>query len=162
MMKHGVTSMTTGKVLTGTRQAVSLHRRNAVKDETGMTEICATLFTVEMHATRLKTGVRNTSALNRSIVKKGTMTTMVPTTTNHTDNVFPKGAQWGGVKAFSHDLKRVLWSLNFKSSRIEKYDGSTKPAEWLEVYQLAIEATGGDSYVMANYLPVRLSSSTRT
>jgi hypothetical protein len=45
---------------------------------------------------------------------------------------------------------------------IEKYDGSTNPAEWLEVYQLAIEATRGDSYVMANYLPVCLSSSTRT
>jgi hypothetical protein len=30
------------------------------------------------------------------------------------------------------------------------------------VYQLAIEAIRGDSYVMANYLPVCLSSSTRT
>jgi hypothetical protein len=91
MMKHGVTSMTTIRVLAGTRQAVSLHRRNAVEDETGMTKICATLFTIEMHATRLKTGIRNTSALNRSIVKKGTMTTTVPITTNLTDNVFPKG-----------------------------------------------------------------------
>jgi hypothetical protein len=33
---------------------------------------------------------------------------------------------------------------------------------WLEVYQLAIEATGGDSYVVANYLSVYLSSSART
>jgi hypothetical protein len=30
------------------------------------------------------------------------------------------------------------------------------------VYQLAIEAAGGDSYVMANYLPVCLSSSAKT
>jgi hypothetical protein len=52
--------------------------------------------------------------------------------------------------------------LNFKPSGIEKYDGSTNPAEWLEVYQLAIEAVGGDSYAMANYLPVYLSSSART
>jgi hypothetical protein len=52
--------------------------------------------------------------------------------------------------------------LNFKPSGIEKYDGSTNPAEWLEVYQLAIEAVGGDSYAMANYLPVCLSSSART
>jgi hypothetical protein len=29
--------------------------------------------------------------LNRSSVKKGTMTTTVPITTNLTDNVFPKG-----------------------------------------------------------------------
>jgi hypothetical protein len=44
---------------------------------------------------------------------------------------------------------------------IEKYDGSTNPAEWLKVYQLAIEAAGGGSYIMANYLPVCLSSSAR-
>jgi hypothetical protein len=52
--------------------------------------------------------------------------------------------------------------LNFKLLVIKKYDGSTNPAEWLEVYQLTIEVIGGDSYVMANYLPVCLLSSTRT
>jgi hypothetical protein len=52
--------------------------------------------------------------------------------------------------------------MNFKTSGIEKYDGSTNPPEWLEVYQLAIEATSGDSYIMANYLSVCLSSSART
>jgi hypothetical protein len=59
-------------------------------------------------------------------------------------------------------LKRVCWPLNFKSSGIEKYDGCTNPAEWFEVHQLTIEAAGGDSYVMANYLPVCLPSFTRT
>jgi hypothetical protein len=49
----------------------------------------------------------------------------------------------GGVKAFSRNLKRVRWPLNFKMLVIEKYDGSTNPVKWLEVYQLAIEATGG-------------------
>jgi hypothetical protein len=72
------------------------------------------------------------------------------------------GRNAGGVKAFSQDMKRVYWPLNFKPSGIEKYDGSTNPAEWLEVYQLTIEAASGDSYPMANYLPVCLSSSTRT
>jgi hypothetical protein len=67
-----------------------------------------------------------------------------------------------GVKAFSQDLKRVCWPLNFKPLEIEKYDGSTNPVEWLKVYQLAIEATGGDSYIMSNYLSVCLSSSNRT
>jgi hypothetical protein len=56
----------------------------------------------------------------------------------------------------------VRWSVNFKPSGIEKYNGSTNPTEWLEVYQLAIEATGEDSYIMENYLPVCLSSSART
>jgi hypothetical protein len=41
------------------------------------------------------------------------------------------------------------------------YDGSTNPAEWLEVYQLTIEVIGRDSYVMANYLPIFLSSLAR-
>jgi hypothetical protein len=50
----------------------------------------------------------------------------------------------------------VHWPLHFKLSGIKKYDGSTNPAEWLKVYQLAIEAAGGDSYIMANYLPVCL------
>jgi hypothetical protein len=61
-----------------------------------------------------------------------------------------------------HDLKKVCWPLNFKPSVIKKYDGSANPAEWLEVYQLTIEAASGDSYVMANYLLVYLSSSART
>jgi hypothetical protein len=56
----------------------------------------------------------------------------------------------------------VRWPLNFKLSGIKKYDGSTYPAKWLEVYQLAIEAASEDSYIMVNYLPVCLSSSVRT
>jgi hypothetical protein len=59
-------------------------------------------------------------------------------------------------------LRRVRYPLNFKPSGINKYDGSTNPIEWLDVYRLAIEAVGGDSYVMANYLPICLSSSART
>jgi hypothetical protein len=68
----------------------------------------------------------------------------------------------GGVKAYSLDMKRVRWPVNFKPSGLEKYDGSTNPAEWLELYQLTIEATRGDSYIMENYLLVYLSSSPRT
>jgi hypothetical protein len=68
------------------------------------------------------------------------------------------GSNPGGVKAFSHDLKRVHFPINFKPSGIEKYDLSNNPVKWLEVYQLTTEAVGGDSYVMANYLPVCLSS----
>jgi hypothetical protein len=55
---------------------------------------------------------------------------------------------------FSHNMKKLCWPLNFMSSGIKKYDGSTNPAKWLEVYQLTIEAIKGVSYVMANYMPV--------
>jgi hypothetical protein len=52
--------------------------------------------------------------------------------------------------------------VNFKPLGIEKYVGSTNAFEWHEVYQLTIEAARGGSYVMAHYLPVCLSPSTRT
>jgi hypothetical protein len=91
MTKHEVTSLTTGKVLMGTRQAVSLHRKNVAKDETGMTEICATSSAAEMHAARSKIDVISMSASNESSVKKGTMITMIPITTNLTDSVLSKG-----------------------------------------------------------------------
>jgi hypothetical protein len=73
-----------------------------------------------------------------------------------------RGQDSGGIRPFSHDLRKVVWPPNFKLSAIDKYDGSTNPVVWLEVYQLAIDATGADSYVMANYLLICLSSSTRT
>jgi hypothetical protein len=56
----------------------------------------------------------------------------------------------------------VRWPLNFKTSGIEKYVGPTNPTECLKVYQLTIDAARGDSYVMANYLPVCLFSAART
>jgi hypothetical protein len=46
-----------------------------------------------MHTDGLKTGIRSTSTLNRSSMKKGTMTTIVPIMTNLTDSILPKGAQ---------------------------------------------------------------------
>jgi hypothetical protein len=90
-MKHEVMSLTTGRVRAGTQQAVSLHRRNAVEDETGMIETCVTSYVVEMHAARSKIGVRSTSALKRSSVKKGTMISMVSIMTNLTDIILTKG-----------------------------------------------------------------------
>jgi hypothetical protein len=59
-------------------------------------------------------------------------------------------------------LKSMCWPLNFKPTGIKKYDGSTNPTKWIEVYQLTIKAAGGDSYIMANYLPVCLSLSAST
>jgi hypothetical protein len=80
----------------------------------------------------------------------------------HRERSLEAGNIPGGVKVYSRDLKQVQCPVNFKPSGIEKYDGSTNPSEWLVVYQLAIEAVGGDSYVMVNYLSFCLSSSTRT
>jgi hypothetical protein len=40
----------------------------------------------------------------------------------------------GGIKAFHHNLRKVHWPVNFKPIGIDKYDGSTNPTEWLQVY----------------------------
>jgi hypothetical protein len=86
MMKHGVMSLTTGRVCVGTRLEVSLYQRNMAEGETGMTETCMTLSIAKMHVAGSKIGVRSVSALNRSNMNKGTMIIMVPITTNLTDS----------------------------------------------------------------------------
>jgi hypothetical protein len=127
-----------------------------------MIETCATSSTAKMPMVRSKTSIRSTSPLNRTDVKSGAMTIMVPITINLTDSpLLKEGIMQEESRPFSHDLKRVRWPLNFKMSGIDKYDRSTNPAKWLEVYHLTIEATSGDSYIVANYLPVGLSSSAR-
>jgi hypothetical protein len=90
MTRHGVMIITTDRVCTGTQQAVSLHQRNEVERETGMTKICVTSSMAEIHTTRSKIDIRSTSVLNRSNTKKGTMTTMAPIMTNLTDSILPK------------------------------------------------------------------------
>jgi hypothetical protein len=90
MTRHGVIIMTTGRVRTGTRQAVSLHQRNAAEGDTRMTEICVTYSATEMHTVESKTGISSASILNRSSAKKGTMTTMDPIMANITDSILSK------------------------------------------------------------------------
>jgi hypothetical protein len=90
MMKHGVTSLTTGRVHVGTQLAFSHHQRNAAEGKTRMIETCMISSTSKMHIARLKTDVRSASAMNRSNVKRGTMITMVPIMTNLTDSVLPR------------------------------------------------------------------------
>jgi hypothetical protein len=85
--------LTTGRVCVGTRQAVSLHRRNVAEDEIEMTKIYAMSSAAEMHALGSKIDVRSASALNRGSIKKWTMIIMVPIMTNLTNIILPKGAQ---------------------------------------------------------------------
>jgi hypothetical protein len=73
MVKYGVTSLTTDRVNAGTRPAVSLHQRNTTEGGIEMTEICM----------------------------RGTMTVMVPSMTNLTDNALLKeGATQEDSKLF--------------------------------------------------------------
>jgi hypothetical protein len=82
----GVSTLTTARVRMMTRPAVSLHQRNAAKDETEITETCVTSSAIEMHATGSKTDVKNETVSNKNNAMRGTMTIMVPSTMNHTNN----------------------------------------------------------------------------
>jgi hypothetical protein len=45
---------------------------------------------------------------------------------------------------------------------IDKYDGSSNPKEFIQVYHTIIEAAGGDDRVKVNYLPTALSGVARS
>jgi hypothetical protein len=85
-VKYGVTSLTIDRVRVGTRPIVSFHQRNVAQGRIGMTKICMTSFTAEMHMTRLKTGARSVNTLSKNDEMRRTMTIMVPSMTNLTDN----------------------------------------------------------------------------
>jgi hypothetical protein len=67
-----------------------------------MTETYAMLSVAKMHAGGSKIGVRSTSALNRSNVKRGAMIIMIPITSNLTDSTLPReSAMQEESRAFS-------------------------------------------------------------
>jgi hypothetical protein len=80
--------------------------------------------------------------------------------TNPTDSILQPNDVMKGDQGFLSRFEDGAVALNFKPSGIEKYGGSNL-AEWLGIDQLTIEAAGGDSYIMANNLPICLSSSAR-
>jgi hypothetical protein len=124
----GVRILTTIRACVGTRQATSLLQRSVT--EIGTIGTYTMLSTIEMHMARLKVGAKNETASSANDAMNGTMITTTLTTIIPTCTVLWKeDTTKGGVKAFSRDLKRVSWPLNFKPLRIEKYDGSSNPVE---------------------------------
>jgi hypothetical protein len=67
----------------------------------------------------------------------------------------------GGCLSFTDTLRRVMWPCKFRPSTPSKYDGSTDPREFLQVYTMAMEITEGrDPHVMANWFPLALKAPT--
>jgi hypothetical protein len=56
----------------------------------------------------------------------------------------------------------ATWPSKFWPHLPKKYDGTSNPSEFLQVYVTAITATGGDTAVMATYFHVALSGPTQT
>ena len=56
----------------------------------------------------------------------------------------------GGCRAFTAELRSVTWPGKFNSDLPPRYDGTADPTEFLQLYELGIEAANGDEKVMAN------------
>lgn len=56
----------------------------------------------------------------------------------------------GGCRAFTRELRRVVWPTKFKPNLPPRYDGTPNPMEFLQLYTLSIEAVNGDDKVMVN------------
>jgi hypothetical protein len=67
-----------------------------------------------------------------------------------------------GCAALAGHLRAASWPPKFRPHLPEKYDGTTNPSEFLQVYVTAITAAGGNTAVMATYFHVALSGPART
>jgi hypothetical protein len=67
-----------------------------------------------------------------------------------------------GCVALADHLRAASWPPKFRPHLPEKYDETSNPSEFLQVYVTAITATGGNTTVMATYFHVALSRPART
>jgi hypothetical protein len=67
----------------------------------------------------------------------------------------------GAFHALAPGLWQVAWSNKFKPVPIDNYDSSSNLKEFIQVYHMIIDATGGDDWVKANYLPTTLIGAAR-
>jgi hypothetical protein len=67
-----------------------------------------------------------------------------------------------GCTALEDHLRAATWPSKFRPHLPEKYDGTSNPSEFLQVYVTAITAAGGDIAVMATYFHVALSRPAQT
>jgi hypothetical protein len=67
-----------------------------------------------------------------------------------------------GCAALADHLRAASWPSMFQPHLPEKYDGTSNPSEFLQVYVTAITAAGGNIAVMATYFHVALSGPART
>jgi hypothetical protein len=67
-----------------------------------------------------------------------------------------------GCSALVDHLRVATWPSKFWPHLPEKYDGTSNPSEFLQVYVTAITTAGGDTAVMATYFHVALSGPTQT
>ena len=62
-----------------------------------------------------------------------------------------------GSAALADHVRAVAWPSKFRPHLPEKYDGTTNPSEFLQVYVTAITTAGGNDAVMVSYFHVALT-----
>jgi hypothetical protein len=67
-----------------------------------------------------------------------------------------------GYAALADHLCATSWPPKFRLHLPEKYDGTSNPSEFLQVYVTATTAAGGNTAVMATYFHVALSGPAQT
>jgi hypothetical protein len=67
-----------------------------------------------------------------------------------------------GYAALADHLHAASWPPKFRSHLPKKYNGTSNPSEFLQVYITAITAAGGNTAVMATYFHVALSGPAQT
>jgi hypothetical protein len=63
--------------------------------------------------------------------------------------------------ALIKDMRYVTWLEKFRPELPLRYDGSTNPLEFLQLYTVGIQATRGEHRVMANLFPMALKEEAR-
>jgi hypothetical protein len=76
----------------------------------------------------------------------------------------PTGVPLAGVgcAALADHLRAASWPPKLRPHLLEKYNGTSNPSEFLQVYVTAITTAGGNTTVMATYFHVALSEPART
>ena len=65
-------------------------------------------------------------------------------------------------RTFTPELRSIVWPGKFKPDLPPRYNGTPDPAEFLQLYELSIEAANGDEKVMANWFPMALKDGARS
>ena len=67
-----------------------------------------------------------------------------------------------GCRAFTPELRSIACLGKFKPDLPPRYNDTLDPAEFLQLYELSIEAANGDEKVMANWFPMALMDGARS
>jgi hypothetical protein len=67
-----------------------------------------------------------------------------------------------GYAALADHLRATTWPPKFRPHLPEKYDSTSNPSEFLQVYVTAITAASGNTAVMPSYFHVALTGPART